>query len=490
MDIINTVQKIATQEPQRLAFQNMVERMTYGELEERSDKIAAYLTSRSFSSHNPILVYGHKSAWMLACFLGVVKAGHAYIPIDISNPAERTKSIIDEVKPVAILATEPFFESREEVIPLDQLQNVADTPLFPGSPVSKGGEPPFYIIYTSGSTGKPKGVPITRGNLQSFIEWGSGLFDNETPQVFLNQAPYSFDLSVMDLALALGNGHTIISLDKETQSDYAKLFDALAQYPISVWVSTPSFADVCLADRSFDEHLLGSLQTFLFCGEVLTKKTAKRLMERFPKARIINTYGPTESTVAITSIEVTKEHLDADRPIPIGRVKKGSQIRILKNGQPCKDDEVGEIFISGDTLTKGYYQREDLTAGAFSEMEGEWTYRSGDLGYRIDDIYYCVGRLDSQIKLNGYRIELADIEENLMKMESVDQAAVLPILKQEKVRSLTAYYSAPTPIPDHIIRQQLLERLPEYMIPKKFVWMAQLPKNQNGKIDRKALKEY
>lgn len=474
--------------------------LTWQDLKEKSDSLAYYL-NKSLTSKTPVIVYGHKSPYMLICFLACVKSGRAYCPIDISVPLYRVEAIIKEVAPEIILATEELSLEYNNILSYEKIHSIIEneTGQIEDS-LAVSSEDVFYIIFTSGSTGTPKGVQITRDCLDRFIQWGltlgSGIQENEK-NVFLNQAPFSFDLSVMDLYLSLYSGGTLWALDKKVQGDMRLLLESFKHSEASVWVSTPSFADVCLADPSFGPELLPELKRFLFCGETLTNRTAERLMKVFPSAEIVNTYGPTESTVAVTEVLVTPELNQNINPLPVGEAKKGTWIFIMdKQGNNLPEGEHGEIVIAGDTVSVGYWNNQERTKKVFGicEIEGH-TYRlyhTGDKGYMKDgQLFYC-GRIDLQIKLHGYRIELEDIESNIMKLPEVQKVAVLPVYRDEQVRSLTAYVVTRNVVKDSFfmtqqLREKLKEYLPEYMIPKKMVFLETLPMTNNGKVDRKAL---
>lgn len=225
------------------------------------------------------------------------------------------------------------------------------------------------------------------------------------------------------------------------------------------------------------------LKLFLFCGERLTKETALKLSQRFPDARIVNTYGPTESTVAVTSIEIDQKVLSENDLLPIGKPRKGSELFI-------KD---GEIFIAGDTVGKGYYENPEKTAEAFIEMEDRMgnkirAYKTGDRGYFDGENYFCTGRKDFQVKLHGYRIELGDIEKNLMIFPEIEQAVVLPKSDGEKIRCLIAFIKSKNEdVNTRHIKTALKEKLPAYMVPKNIRFIENMPMTANGKIDRKKL---
>ena len=238
-----------------------------------------------------------------------------------------------------------------------------------GVPRPVAPDDPYYVIYTSGSTGRPKGVQITSSALSHFVDWAISLTDDAraaTDPVWLNQAPFSFDLSVMDLYCALATGATLHSIDAATVASPRRLHDELSSSDLSIWVSTPSFADLCLADPGFDASLLPRLGLFLFCGETLPTATAAALRERFPDALVVNTYGPTESTVAVTSVVIGPHYLTA-AALPVGQAKPGTTILIRdENGADLPPGQPGEILIAGDTVSIGYLHRPDLTAAVLS----------------------------------------------------------------------------------------------------------------------------
>lgn len=519
MTILDKIAENAAKNPERIMYYytetlehasasggvKQAKSLCWKDLEEYSNRLAVYLEHR-LSSKKPIVVYGHKSPYMIVCFLACVKSGRAYCPVDTSVPESRVKAILDEVEPELILAVEELSVKNKNILSCQSIISIISeknrivNKNHKESHVSE--EDNFYIIFTSGSTGTPKGVQITRSCLDHFIQWavtlGGGIQENKH-YTFLNQAPFSFDLSVMDLYLALYTGGTLWTLDKKVQSDMKALLESLRNSKCDVWVSTPSFADVCLSDKSFSQELMPQLKRFLFCGETLTNRTVDRLRQAFPKAEIVNTYGPTESTVAVTGITVTSELNEKYQPLPVGREKEGTWILIMgQDGNCLQEEEKGEIVIAGDTVSAGYWNNKRMTEEKFGSIEIQGKnvpcYRTGDQGYKKDGFLFYSGRIDRQVKLHGYRIELDDIENNLMKLPDVKQAAVIPVCKDGKVRSLKAYVSVKCRTEadfsaSQVIRSQLAEYLPEYMIPKKIIFLDKLPMTNNGKADRKALEE-
>ena len=303
----------------------------------------------------------------------------------------------------------------------------------------------------------------------------------------------------MDLYCALTTGATLHSIDAVTVSSSRRLHDELSISDVSIWVSTPSFADLCLADPGFDASLLPRLGLFLFCGETLPTPTAAALRERFPDALVVNMYGPTESTVAVTSVVIEEHHL-AGAALPLGRAKPGTTILIRdENSVDLPPGQPGEILIAGDTVSVGYLHRADLTAAAFTrvDVDGSPTpaYRTGDLGHLdADGMLHFGGRLDGQVKLHGYRIELEDVENNFRRVAGVQQAAVVAVRNEAGVvthlHGFVQLASPPVGGPLAVataLKKELRAYVQDYMVPKLLTVVDRIPLTGNGKADRRAL---
>lgn len=485
---------------ERLAMISGNDSICYRNLWQESDRLACYLKEMCKTDKTPVIVYGHKHPYMLVAFLACVKSGRAYVPVDISVPRDRVERIIDEVRPKLILTTEPF----ETYLDYPVLNILTDNyTAGVNSSISKNDwvkeDDVYYIIFTSGSTGIPKGVQIPFSALNFFTEWALSLGHNlKKCKRYINQAPFSFDLSVMDLYMSLASESCLFALKKSVQTDYRQLFQCLRESEANIWVSTPSFADLCLADPSFEQALLPNMELFLFCGETLTNKTAAALAERFPGAEIFNTYGPTESTVAVTEVCVTADINAQYNPLPVGRPKPGTTIKILDGDREVADGEKGEIVIFGNTVSSGYMNRpEENSRAFFSGACGDVAaraYRTGDKGFYRDGMLFYCGRIDLQIKLHGYRMEIEDVEKNLLKIPDINQAAVVPVYEDNKVKYLKAFCVYGKPVESEIKLQKELKRkmagfVPDYMIPRKLKFVDELPMTANGKVNRKQLQE-
>ena len=474
--------------------------ITYKELMLFSDRLAKYIL-KNFGSKNKeaIPVFGHKDYLMLVSFLACTKSGHPYCPMDITFTRNRVEDVLNITESKFSLFTEDLVVDKKfntltkkdilEIINDRKYDEITNEGLYEIEP-----EDIVYIIFTSGSTGKPKGVQITYDNLNNYIDWMHNVVENKKNKVYLNQAPFSFDLSVMDLYLSLYSESTLYAITKEDQQDFARLYEHLKKSGITNWVSTPSFADMCLSMTEFSSENVKDIEYFLFCGEVLTKKTAKRLNDRFPNARVINTYGPTESTVCVTDILISDEVIEKYETLPLGDVKKGSRIEIRDEDKILGDGEIGEIIIIGNTVSSGYYKNPIQTEKSFFITENnERAYKTGDLGFYKNGQLFFSNRKDFQVKLNGYRIELGDIESNLLNIDGVISCCALPNYDSDnKVKSITAFVVS-NDIKDEkeytkFLKDELKKYIPVYMIPKKIKFLEKLPMNNNGKVDRKELK--
>lgn len=451
MNIISRIEGWAKEHPSKTAFHFRNEEISYGELWERSGRLANYLLiNKNICDGQPIPVYGHKNIFMPVCFLACARSGHPYVPIDTNMPEQRIKDIMESVGSPVILGADELPFTLENVLTIgrDCLEEITSdneenylglSPEVPEEYNNKKDDV-HYIIFTSGSTGKPKGVQITTGNLEAYLEWSVTLVD-EQPGVFLNQAPFSFDLSVMDLYTGLATGSTIVSADRTLTENLVELMEYLKEQQPTYWVSTPSFADLCLGAPDFSGKELYSLRKFLFCGEPFQTHTASMLLSRFPSADVINTYGPTETTVCVTAVKITSEMIANSADLPVGITKPGTFIYAAgEDGQPLENGSEGELIICGDTVSPGYFKDPEKTAGAFFTLnDGTRAYRTGDKGY-VDGngMVFCVGRMDGQVKFHGYRIELGDIERNLQALDGVENAVVFLVKNRGAGESLSA----------------------------------------------------
>ncbi|OHP60411.1 D-alanine--poly(phosphoribitol) ligase [Staphylococcus sp. HMSC061F10] len=479
-DIINLINDFGQSNPERVAVRHKDEELTYQQLMDESSKLAHLLQD----NHKPLIVYGHMSPYMLVGMIGAIKAGCGYVPIDTSVPSERVNMIINKVQPDIIFNTSDtqLNHSNIQELTIQSIQDSDNPTLFDSQ---MGLTDVVYTIFTSGSTGEPKGVQIEYASLIEFAEWMVSLNESEGSQEWLNQAPFSFDLSVMAIYPCLTSGGTLNLVDKEMINKPKLLNEMLVNTPINAWVSTPSFMEMCLLLPNLNESSYPSLNHFFFCGEILPHRTAKALLDRYPSAVVYNTYGPTEATVAVTGIKLTPEVIEAYNLLPVGVSRPNTSL--------FTTDE-GELVIKGNSVSLGYLDNKEKTDAVFNFEDGLRIYHTGDKAIEKDGQWFIQGRIDFQIKLNGYRMELEEIETQLRQSEFVRETVVVPVYKNNKVIHLIGAVVPTEEVRDDLemtrqIKSELKSRLPEYMIPRKFVWMKQLPLTSNGKLDRKQVAE-
>lgn len=470
--------------------------LSFAELDRRSDAFAAWLLDAFGEDRTPVMIYGHKELDIPACMFGALKAGRGYVPVDTTFPKERAAQIAEEVRPRVIVDFYHMGFEAPAVLDAAALGEIFAS----GGGASRGSwiapEEVAYILFTSGSTGRPKGVRVTAANIASFDEGVAPWFALPGEGgVCLNEISYSFDVSVCALYYALSRGMTLYTIDRATLNDTPALFAALRESGLDLWISTPSLGELCLQSEQFCTALLPRAKKFVFCGEVMTCKLGRQMLERFPGAKVYNAYGPTEATVLVTAVEVTEALCAARASLPIGYCFSNLRCEIagLESGGYLPDGQEGELRILGGSVSPGYWNRPELNERAFFEENGVRGYRTGDLCFREAGLIYYVGRLDGQVKLNGFRVELEDVESNLTKVPNVARAAVLPVRQDGKVTGLTAFVLLEKP--DGLsslkrakqIKEALAGTLPAYMIPRKILAVDSFPLNTNGKVDKKAL---
>lgn len=483
---------------------------SFSDIWKESEKLGGWINS-NLKSDAPVVIYGNKNTEIISAMFGALKSGRAYIPIDITFPEERVNQIVNITKAEVVFNfSDITLEIDSNVILLEknEISEILNSNMAEPIPKEKwiDGDDNAYILFTSGSTGEPKGVQISKNNILNFCEWFSKDAAIEG-DVVLNQVSYSFDVSVIQIYLYLAMGKTLFCIDKEMIGDFGLLFSYLEKSNIASWVSTPAFIEMCAVYDVFNQVLLPKLEKVILAGEVLTKKLVNTLWEKFPGVKVINGYGPTEGTVLLSACEITKEMVDDnDNELPIGFMLSDAVYSIdctvnqnddVKQDK-FKDSERGELIVTSRSISKGYYKNPEATNKSFFKSDGDAiynSYRTGDIVYQKGELIYYCGRKDFQIKLNGYRIELDDISENINKIDGVNNNIVLPVYRDGRVALIATFIVFEKDVdlqgmrPTIYIRKKLSELIPSYMIPKKIISLEKFPLNTNGKIDRKMLKE-
>jgi D-alanine--poly(phosphoribitol) ligase subunit 1 len=455
----------------KLLYKINNDEITYRECYEKVLKLADSLRKQGNSS---VIVYGHKSINQFISILACVVARRCYIPIDKCTPVNRINEIIELANVDLVIKNENIELDKDFCFNIDEINDKY-------SNVSNYFEIDndfAYIIFTSGSTGNSKGVPITYSNLDNFINWIiiREEFSKCNNIRVLSQASFSFDLSVMDIYFSIYKGCSIIAIDGNTKEDLLKMYNIIGKEKVNFLILTPTFIKMLLIDDCFNENNFPNIKYLFFCGECLEVETVKKIKNRFSKVSVINAYGPTEATCCVSLLNITNDMLN-DRLIPVGKIST-SAVDISINNQ--------EIILKGESVFNGYL---NFVSSNFYIENNINCYKSGDIGYILDGYLYCIGRLDSQIKYQGYRIELGDIENNLLRIKGIREAVVVCKYKENTnlVRLIKAFVTVDNNITEKDIKQELCKLIPNYMIPKKIVIIEEIPVNNNGKYDRKKL---
>lgn len=444
--------------------------LRWRELREEAQAWCDEARARCLRADVPIVVRGHKEAAFMVALTGALMLKAPFVPVDAVYPQDRLQSIVDTLDAHLLYDAETgrFQTLREGPAPV-----LAEAGL-------------CYIMFTSGTTGKPKGVQIGRESVQGLIDWMRLDFALGERPVFLDHTVFSFDVSLYDVFGTLATGGCIMMLDRQAGASPLEVAALVRRHAVSTWVSTPSFAQQQLLNPGFAQAALPSLRTFLFCGEPLPVPLARQLRKRFPDVPILNTYGPTEATVATTLLVVEDAQLATDAVMPIGRAKRDTQVYV----------DGGELCIVGPHVMRGYINRPDLNETRMFVRDGQRGFRTGDLGAEDDSgMLFCHGRIDDQIKLNGYRLELLEVDAALSTLPGARAAATVALRRPNgAVARLVAFVEtgeSGTVLPPELSdwKARLAARLPHYMLPTELLACERMPVSVNYKIDRAKLAE-
>jgi D-alanine--poly(phosphoribitol) ligase subunit 1 len=489
--------------------------VTYRELHQR----AAILAGQLGLGPGPAILCGAKQPSMVIAILAALWSGRSYLPVDPAAPAGRLARIVAIARPTVAVAAQAFppsvaAELRSRGVPIVELDPLGE--ILDGGPKTSDRPPradldPAYILFTSGTTGDPKGVVVPSEGLAHFLHWLLPAHNFTSDDVFLNQVPYTFDVSIVGLFGALLTGGGIFSLSPAEIANPRAMFSRLAGAPLTVWVSTPSLIRLVAAEPRFTQAMLPRLRLFWLAGEPLAPALVRDLQRRFPNAEIWNAYGPTEATVVVTATKVTADMTASDLPLPIGRALPGTDVWVGDPGAPVRrlaDGETGELIIAGRQVALGYLNPEDpgqiLPAapdGRFFKLgDGRRAFRTGDLGYRSPNgWFYCLGRRDRQIKLHGFRVELEEVEAALRDVDGIADAAVFAVEHEGQPEYLVAVIVPGGPGAELLpetdldlslhVRAALRDRLPSYVLPRRYHLVREPPIGSSGKLDRRALED-
>ncbi|WP_426482005.1 amino acid adenylation domain-containing protein [Chryseobacterium sp. R2ACT005] len=493
-NVISIFKAVSRSFPEKTAIISKSQSISYAELDYQSDQLAIYLLNSSLKKGASIAVCMSQSIERIVSFLAVLKAGSAYIPIDGQLPANRIKMIIEDSETELIITenlyADKFAETKTQLININQQANETAENYIDINPDDIDMMQTAYIIYTSGSTGIPKGVEIHHEAFYTFIVSFTELWGYSVKDKTLQFSSAGFDVSIIDIWVPLFTGATIV-LYPDNKIIGKPLLDFIVDHKIEV---VPFLPPAVLSTLPTNLPI-GDLHTLSIAGEVPSEQTIKNWCSR---VRLINVYGPTETTVSV----VTHHFQDDTNPHIIGKPLEGAHIHILNQDLEYVSEGItGEIYIGGKQVAKGYINKPAETSEVFIDAP-EWMqsdhginyrlYKSGDRGFwRKDGNIEFVGRLDEQVKLRGYRIELKEIEHHIGQLAQVANVAVKVHRPEQGQPILAAFLELYETDKEHItledIRARLKQSLPTYMLPEKIILYDKLPLTITGKIDKSKL---
>ena len=496
-NILEYLERTAEKYPGRTAVEDDKEALTWKELADLSRRIGTAAGKR-IASGDPVVILAPKGPLTLAAMFGAVYGGGFYVNGEPALPPRRLKEIFRVLRPKLVLI-------RPEEIPLIRqagytgdyclLHEAAgeepDLELLERRRKDSCSEDILYGIFTSGSTGTPKGITVSHRAVIDFITHFTEIFGIDEKDRIGNQAPFDFDVSVKDIYSAVMTGAALVLIPRQLFSVPAALLDYLCEKKATVLIWAVSALTMISSLGGFKYRIPSDVRKVMFSGEVMPANQLACWQEALPEAEFVNLYGPTEITCNCTYYPVQKVPGEGEK-LPIGKAFPGRRVFLLneEGGEIREPEQAGEICVAGESLSLGYYHDPAETEKSFQERifpdgRKERYYRTGDLGFLgKDGNLYFSGRKDFQIKFNGHRIELEEIERLLDQMQGIEKSCCVT---DHRKTCLAAFYMGKV-MPGEI-RLWLKKRLPGYMVPRKIFQTEKLPLTKNGKTDRKALQK-
>ncbi len=487
LDVVELFRRQALLTPHRLALSTGEAQLTYEELDRRTQLLHARLESLNVAPQTPVGVLAERTPDALVAALAVLRAGCVYVPIDPAYPPDRIRYMLQDSGAQLVLgasARRGSLEPSTHFLALDEAPDVA-----PGA-LSNDSREPFhpkslaYVIYTSGSTGAPKGVMVEHGGLLNLILDHMGAFEVVPEDRILLVTSPSFDASMFQLFIAWGTGATVLLPPERVIADPDSLVEWINTHRATLLSMPPAYL------HALGRRPMPSVRLVNTGGDAPIVEDALHYART---CRYFSTYGPTETTICSAYHEVRADEEFPDG-IPLGLpVRNASLFIVDEAGELCPPGQVGEIWIAGAGVSRGYHARPELTAQKFVPhplRPGERAYRTGDLGYqRPDGPFVFRGRVDRQVKVRGFRVEPEEVELRLQSLEGVERAVVLPVGKNASTRRLVAYVVGRAGLEPVALRNMLARETPAYMLPSRILVLDEFPRTANAKIDLAQLRE-
>ena len=502
--IASLFERVAATTPEAIAVICGNVSLTYSNLNARANVVARRLQELGVRRDSFVAIYLDRSPEMLVAILGILKAGGAYLPIDSMYPAARVLDVLDDAKPIAILTTRSLVEGLREqvtqlsvsILDIDDLLIGAPAGL-EDPPIAAGGDDLAYMIYTSGSTGKPKGVMVTHRNVVRLLEQTERWFHFDSNDVWTMFHSLAFDFSVWEIWGCLLTGGRLVIVPFAVSRSPRDFYDLLSAEKVTVLNQTPSAFSMLVQVEQNTAPLPLSLRFVIFGGEALQYRKLAPWFQRHGDTapQLINMYGITETTVHVTYRAIQASEAESVQESLIGVPIPDLQLHLLDaSGQPVKAGEVGEIYVGGGGVSRGYHNRPQLNTerfipDSFALSPDARLYRTGDLAcLRPDGELVYLGRNDSQVKINGFRIELGEVEAAMAAVPGVQQSCVVAHTDGNGTR-LAAYFvpAQGAELSSSIFGRFFTERMPAHMRPSSYTPLEKLPLTVNGKLDASAL---
>ncbi len=470
--IIKLFEEAVIKTPEKTAISYKNKKLTYSELNEISNKVARILIKENSVRRGDIVgIILDKSLESMIAIIAILKVGATYLPIEKDYPTERIKYILSDSNARYVI-NKHYFKNFKEKIQEESGDNLN---------IETSPEDIAYIMYTSGTTGNPKGVMITNKNVVRLVK-NTNYIDVYREDRVLQTGSISFDATTFEYWISLLNNLTLYIISKPDMLNFNVLEKIIRRRKISIlWLTSPLFNQIV----EYNPEIFKNVRVLLVGGDVLSPKHINAVLNKYPKISIVNGYGPTENTTFSICNKIDKIYNDS---IPIGKPISNSTAYVVdKCGKICGYHMPGEIIVGGDGIACGYLNNKELTDAKFIKVKNKRYYKTGDLGYFMKDGKISfIGRIDTQVKIRGFRIELAEIERKVLEFDYIKECTAI-VDEDNKRKFIALYYTSDNEVNVMDLKYELKKVLPSYMVPSEYIRLENLPLNNNGKINKKAL---